>query len=1058
QRQVPGEEPDLPTRLDPALIARETLLKWALENPSYADTVQGFTRHAYPWLAGTALDAYRLRNLLRSLELPDIPKLPQLIAADLGAPQSGGFGSLEIHKKLTREQLDALLELKPELLNNGAFIATCVQRLQPDNDQLDWRMLPEVCESYLERLGAFTAQLPPAQVSLQAHVLYHRLQHDMSQGVYDKERFLQFLGYPRQQPYVNQEFLDSTANSRPFVDLSQDFSQITGFDPAAEPEALVRQYLRHFFQAGEPLDTFKKYIGEEYLRRLFAETKLLQGEGDLEQWYAWLDPPAVEMLTERVDLEFAAENKRRFAPEEPVRLDLWVKHVERLLVKVFVIDTKNYYQQTGNELNTDIDLNGLIANAEQVHEYTEPPLRSVRRSFEFPELQGRGVWVIEFVGGGKSSRAVVQKGRLQFLSRTSPAGQMITVFDETGRKLPDASVWFSGRSYAADKDGEVTLPFSTAAGAKSFVLCQSDFATLATFEHEAEQYQLTANFHVDAESLRAGTLAKVALRPLLQLNGTQAPVVLLKAPMLTVYSETHDGIVSTQQVPDFPLHNEEVSVHEFRVPQNLARLRFALSADIEPHTAEEPLHLNAEQQVEVNGINATQQTAAIFFSRFGEQYVIELRDKTGLPLAGRPINLSIKHRDFVDPVSADLKTTEQGVVFLGTLQDIEQITATAAGMTSQSWPVERATFAAPALLHGVTGEELSLPCMLEAAASVADAATLWEMRGSEFAADRTASLRQAPGYLVLSDLPAGDYLLHLKDSEQRVFIRLTAGARGAHYVASDARLLDIDQPTPLTIQAAGISGDQVRVQLAGATEFTRVHVTATRFLPDAPVYAKLANAPAFSPGVKAIHNGYTLYQSGRAIGDEFQYVLNRRFAQKFPGNMLERPSLLLNPWAIQETQAQQEEPAPPASPAAMAVPSIAQEAAAPAEAGEEAAREAGPPFSPCYDFLDKDAANFYNLKPDASGAVSIPVTDLHGRSYLRIVATDPYSTIAAEVALPEADVAIRDLRLAQALDPASHVIEQKRVQLLNQGNSVSVNQTGEMTLQIYDSIGSLYAL
>ena len=45
---------------------------------------------------------------------------------------------------------------------------------------------------------------------------------------------------------------------------------------------------------------------------------------------------------------------------------------------------------------------------------------------------------------------------------------------------------------------------------------------------------------------------------------------------------------------------------------------------------------------------------------------------------------------------------------------------------------------------------------------------------------------------------------------------------------------------------------------------------------------------------------------GRSIGDEYQYIIDRRYATKFPGNMLRRPSLLLNPWAIRKTETSQQ--------------------------------------------------------------------------------------------------------------------------------------------------------
>ena len=44
----------------------------------------------------------------------------------------------------------------------------------------------------------------------------------------------------------------------------------------------------------------------------------------------------------------------------------------------------------------------------------------------------------------------------------------------------------------------------------------------------------------------------------------------------------------------------------------------------------------------------------------------------------------------------------------------------------------------------------------------------------------------------------------------------------------------------------------------------------------------------------------SVYLTGRNIGDEYRYIIDRKYATKFPGNMLERPSLLLNPWAVRD--------------------------------------------------------------------------------------------------------------------------------------------------------------
>src|SRR5690606_3471870 len=50
-----------------------------------------------------------------------------------------------------------------------------------------------------------------------------------------------------------------------------------------------------------------------------------------------------------------------------------------------------------------------------------------------------------------------------------------------------------------------------------------------------------------------------------------------------------------------------------------------------------------------------------------------------------------------------------------------------------------------------------------------------------------------------------------------------------------------------------------------------------------------------------------VYLSGRQIGDEYRYILDRRYATRYPGNLLDRPGLLLNPWELRSTTAEIDE-------------------------------------------------------------------------------------------------------------------------------------------------------
>src|SRR5205823_9516604 len=102
-------------------------------------------------------------------------------------------------------------------------------------------------------------------------------------------------------------------------------------------------YLLHFLPTADSFKEFEPYINDAYLRLLFAEAKIVNGLGDAEQWASQLPPELFRQLKERIDIDFAPTNKTDFTADEPVRLDLNIKNVPSLLIKVFELNTLNFY-------------------------------------------------------------------------------------------------------------------------------------------------------------------------------------------------------------------------------------------------------------------------------------------------------------------------------------------------------------------------------------------------------------------------------------------------------------------------------------------------------------------------------------------------------------------------------------------------------------------------------------------------------------------------------------------------------------------------------------------
>ena len=1081
QKEELNAEPLLPTALDPNLISRKAYTDRA--NAINLGNLDGFQDSALEWLQRADLNPNHRRSLLARLKLPDNPDLPKLVAADLLHENSGGFGSHPIHRQLLLAQLDELLKLKPDLLTQQNYVVAYLTKLQPGPDE-DWRHDSDSFERFLDRMTAFARRLTPSHNSLLAHVLYHRLSHDRRRGVYDKERFLEYLKLPRPVGYASKAVLESDALRRFPCDSQAVYEGATLLGPIGDDEPLVRDYLAKFLLDAPSTREFEPYVNDVYLRTLFAETKIVNGLGQQEQWAALLSPEALKQLKERVDIDFAPTNKTQFGANESVGLDVNVKNVSTLIVKVFEINAAQFYRERLTEIDTNFNLDGLVANVEKTYEYSEPPLRRATRHFDFPTLDKAGVYVIDFIGNGRGSRALIRKGRLHYLSTTSPAGQVFTVLDEARQPVKDAVLWFGGREYPPSADGTILVPFGAAVSQQPLVLTapihgsktdgavepatDATYSSLDYFRHEAETYTLAAGFYVDREALLRRKTAEVLIRPALFCNAAASSTRLLEETQLTIQSTDLDGVVTVLRAPDFKLFEDRETTHAFQVPPRLASISFTLSGKVKRLTAGgQKIDVAAAESFAINEIDRTEKTECLHLIESSEGFAVELRGKSGEARPSRPVVFSIEHRDFTAPVGVVLKTNPMGRVALGALSDIASVTATGPDGVTRVWRLASDRHTYPNLVQGLAGEPISFPYLpaqvsskgKEGAAAGAslerEDASLLELRGETFVADRFENLRLDQGAIVTENLPAGDYELRLKRAAATIRIRLTQGERLDRFVVGPTRRLEAPRLAPTRIESIENDADKVRIQLRGVSEFTRVHLMATRFYPEFDLFGLLGRGWASEPRAYWHYPAESAYLTGRNIGDEYRYIIDRKYARKFPGNMLDRPSLLLNPWAVRPTETGEqmaiggdEFGAAGAPPASMSEAGDAPQSIAPPGAGN----------FPNLDFLASGAAIFVNLTPDKDGRVEIDRKALAGHQHLRVLAVDPLNATSRTATLPEAQPKFLDTRLLKPLAADSHFSQRKSIDLVQPGESFRLADITTSKFEAYDSLRRVYGL
>jgi hypothetical protein len=713
----------------------------------------------------------------------------------------------------------------------------------------------------------------------------------------------------------------------------------------------------------------------------------------------------------------------------------------------------------------DIDLDGLAASHEEVLTISDPllpagaapaapasPIRRIRRTLALPSCQRPGCYVVDLIGNGKSSRALVWKGRLRMVRRLSAAGQLVTVFDQQGQPRPSARLWLGGRELSPDEEGVITVPFSThhhgAAAAPSVLLVDGDLATVTTLPAQVESYTLSVRGHVEREALSAGRTARAVLNVQLHVSGVPAPLALLTQPTWELVLTDRFG-ATTQRTSPLTLDDDRCAALEWAMPDDVAAVAIHVRGKVEVLSTRQQQDLHAELRADLAAMHAGPYVDSLYLAPSAGGYLLSALGKSGEPRRGQRIPLWFTHRWARTQQTVSLDTDEHGRLALGALAGVESILATAGGVQHQWALVQRG---AGATVVALVGEEVVVPPPTGVtAAELWARASLVELRAGAPAQHANAALHLEGRNLVIRGLAAGEYQLRLPMMDPWSLTILPAELpRVAEHVATATESFQLVAP-PALIDRVEVSDEQLTITVRHARRGTRLHVVGTRFAP-APATGTLETSRRrghrLRDGRPGVH-----YQSGRDLGDEYRYVLERRQATRRPGVMLEKPSLLLNPWARQATSTQVARAAAGGAYGAAPAP----RAQAMGGGGGQAAGTGPIASFSSFDFVPGDAVLLPNLRPDADGVVRVARSALGEAMSVQVICVDEGQTTLALVTLPERPLAPRDLRLLRALPADAHITQRRQIDPCRAGEAVVIRDAATAKIHIVDTVERAHA-
>ncbi|KAF9140561.1 hypothetical protein BGX30_006303 [Mortierella sp. GBA39] len=988
--------------------------------------------------------------------------------------------SLLQFSQLTRAQLEWLKKEDPSLMDNEKFVGLLENRIVPEPFAAD---KDAAYKEWLDRMLVFVDGLSPKFERYKVSVYLLSLTHDLKKGTLDKAKFLRYVvlsrgdSQPKEKGNDKISVFQQPGSNAPYWTLSSWSSRV----PAAKAERhdeVEEEYLSHFIREAKSAAEFEPYYEvNDFLNPLLARIMLTSGDKNLAKWSNMLSKHEnLSLLTKQTILKFAQNNPSRFLPSDAVFFKLRAKNAPKILVRVFEVKTFDYLQQhESGFIGEKLNLDGLTPNWEHTLAQEFPALETHEITIELPELANkRGAFVMDVISNGESSSAYFTKGYLDFIERQSAAGHILTIIDENQQKLTDkCSVWINGHYYMSNGDGDIIVPYKKASSASDLIyLIHDGFATRRPFTHRIEHYDLKLACHIDHESLVAGANSKIVLKPTVQIDEVvNVPVNLLEQVELAIDYVDTNSISSKTTVPDFKIHDVDWSEYTFQVPENLASLSITLSAKIKVICSGDLQDLTATKKFKFESPGSDE---SVNFEikgnwdnvRIPGELLTVLRKNTdgyrvlalgmnGERRANIPLEFDISHPIWTENVKVYLRTDNSGQVFLGQLQDIDSLTC---NTTTMKWNItEQDQQVYPSTINSIEGEIVSIPIEngdVDTIRKVALFSTT-EKEGENRLGnltvldDHTKNVHYENGLLSIKGLKAG-YYVFLSDihAQIRVVVASSKTTRShiqglEDFVVGSDPMLELLESAklPLYISPSVAEGDQqkVNIRLYNWSPETRVCVFASKFVPYGDrAFNNLKSLDAEEPWWmdKTLQTS-TAFKSGRVLGEEYQYVLNRKaHTTRWAGNLLTKPTTLLTPRVVAETtQSKQVMLGGVASETMTAAPVLCDDSELRSLRFRKSARMCTSSRSrapPTLNFLANPSVALVNLTPDpATGVVSVPFSALKDGSFLQVVASDGHQILQQSLVVPRLSAAAnfefqkRDLRFKSQLDHTKHYIGER---------------------------------
>ena len=989
---------------------------------------------------------------------------------------------------MTLQQLDKLKTYKKQISEDVNFASQYTSKLfcKELDPEINQNISYKEKQENLVKMYEYAKKLPFKLAGLKSHLLLQLLENGKKLDYFNKDYFLEYLKMPVRDFLVLKKIVPEAHHWETCTSGIQ--VNRSGRDYNSMDKELLTCYLTKLFKAGEKVSKFEEFLDKKFLVEVWEDAMLTSGtKVELDSH----NTTRLEKLAAEVRINICEHNKDAFDIGDDVSLWVELKNVSSLFVNVFEVNIENYYRKYMSPFKTDINLDGLIAAIEKSYEYKYPPQVCFKEEFKLPELKGKsGLFVVEFIGNGKSSRAVLKIGSLTFISKPTIAGQVCYILDGERNVCMHNStgIWMDNQLFSAnlDKKGRIIVPYLPSGGKTSkAILLHQGLAQLVDFPRLEERYSLTCGFFLLPESFIEMKKASILIRPQLFVNNRPADINLLKNIQCVLSTSNYvDKIPSSKSFDNLELDSKKELVISFQVASQLLGMEIQFSADVENITKGNCEKLSNSHKFNLVTHVSDYSLAEMYLSLTNNVgYEVFVLGKNGEPISNSLIEFNFLAKDFNYPIILQANTNSKGAVLLGKLGGVKGFTANcfqSGGKQNitKAWNLPDLQIVKyPTQIDVIEKEDIEIPF---AGTNITTEIYMNSLINSVVISDVSHLIKvekQADSLystLKVKGLSEGVYKISGL-GDKKVIVNVHKGKYWGlieDYILKKNSLLENSQKSKC-IKIKGVSFSEEKdkkvkmtVKVEGITKSDwRIHVMMFRYLPENVNEI----AERFITSDYSVRNEYffqkwtNFYLSNRELSSEFRYCFERRKMERFTGNTLEKPRLLLKRNFIQGTESSREAVQEGTKYALeqenesrfLAKHMVGRDEYRMSTRMQDLARLTTNDRLPLYqNFLLNEPLALYNLPGDESGAIAIELendfAEKHG--FLLILAVDKGSVAQYLCPLKGNARETRDLSLAKPLDETKFYGETRTTKCVYQYETHTIDDYSSTVVQYVDSL------